>query len=140
MATFEQESPSGGVMLLTLAILCFFQALGEWVSVLSGLPIPGPVLGMVFLFITLLLKPGLNHHIAAASEQLLKSMMVMFIPVCVGIMTSYTLLKGQWLALVVAIVISTVLAMAVGALVMHKVMKHLEKQAHNQKKAVSDVE
>lgn len=89
MAAFEQESPSGGVMLLTLAILCFFQALGEWVSVLSGLPIPGPVLGMVFLFITLLLKPGLNHHIAAASEQLLKSMMVMFIPVCVGIMTSY---------------------------------------------------
>lgn len=127
-------------MLLTLAILCFFQAVGEWVSVLSGLPIPGPVLGMVFLFITLLLEPRLNHHIAASSEQLLRSMMIMFIPVCVGIMTSYTLLKGQWLALVAAIVISTVLAMAVGALVMQKVMKRLEKQARDQKKAALDVE
>ena len=127
-------------MLLTLAILCFFQAVGEWVSVLSGLPIPGPVLGMVFLFITLLLVPRLNHHIAASSEQLLRSMMIMFIPVCVGIMTSYTLLKGQWLALVAAIVISTVLAMAVGALVMQKVMKRLEKQARDQQKAAPDVE
>ncbi|MBK1781368.1 MAG: CidA/LrgA family protein [Alcaligenaceae bacterium] len=127
-------------MLLTLAILCFFQAVGEWVSVLSGLPIPGPVLGMVFLFITLLLEPRLNHHIAASSEQLLRSMMIMFIPVCVGIMTSYTLLKGQWLALVAAIVISTVLAMAVGALVMQKVMKRLEKQARDQQKAAPDVE
>jgi len=127
-------------MLLTLAVLCFFQALGEWVSVLSGLPIPGPVLGMVFLFITLLLEPRLSHHIAAPAEKLLKSMMIMFIPVCVGIMTSYTLLKGQWLALVVAIVISTVLAMVVGALVMQKVMKRLEKQAHDRQKVVPDVE
>ncbi|MFV9475331.1 CidA/LrgA family protein [Advenella sp. RU8] len=127
-------------MLLTLAVLCFFQALGELVSVLSGLPVPGPVLGMVFLFITLLLKPGLIQHIAASAEQLLKSMMIMFIPVCVGIMTSYTLLKGQWLALVAGIVVSTVLAMAVGALVMQTVMKRLEKQAHDSQKGAPDVE
>lgn len=127
-------------MLQALAILCLFQAAGELASVLSGLPVPGPVLGMVFLFVTLLLVPRLSHYIAAPAEQLLKSMMIMFIPVCVGIMTSYTLLKGQWLALVLGIVVSTVLAMAVGALVMQKVMLHQEKQLGKLQEARPDAE
>lgn len=116
-------------MLLTLAILCFFQALGELASMLSGLPIPGPVMGMVFLFIVLWRIPRLLDQITIPAEQLLRSMMIMFIPVCVGIMTSYTLLKGQWLAVVIAIAVSTILAMVVGALVMQWVVRVMGKRA-----------
>ncbi|NLY65771.1 MAG: CidA/LrgA family protein [Alcaligenaceae bacterium] len=126
-------------MLLTLAILCFFQALGELTSMLSGLPIPGPVMGMVFLVIVLWRIPRLLDQITIPAEQLLRSMMIMFIPVCVGIMTSYTLLKGQWLAVVIAIAVSTILAMVVGALVMQWVVRVTGKRAAVANREKADV-
>ena len=45
------------VMLQAFAVLLTFQCLGEGVSYLFGLPVPGPVIGMLLLFGFVMLRP-----------------------------------------------------------------------------------
>jgi hypothetical protein len=47
-------------VLHTLAVLLLFQCLGEAAVFVLKLPVPGPVIGMLLLFATLLLRPHLG--------------------------------------------------------------------------------
>ncbi|MDI9682352.1 CidA/LrgA family protein, partial [Burkholderia cenocepacia] len=44
-------------MLQAFAVLLIFQCLGEGASYLFGLPVPGPVIGMLLLFGFVMLRP-----------------------------------------------------------------------------------
>ena len=62
-------------------------------------------------------EPG---HVKKVSMFLLDNMMLFFIPVGVGLITSYTLLSRYMLAIIVASLVSTVLVIAVVGLVEQK--------------------
>ena len=46
-------------MVLTIALLLAFQLAGSAVTALFGLPVPGPVMGMVFFLFALMVKDNL---------------------------------------------------------------------------------
>lgn len=109
-------------MLYTLAVLMIFQCLGEALAYLLKWNIPGPVLGMLLLFVALLISPRLMEKIEESSHQVLKHMSLFFIPAGVGIMVSASGIAQHWLALVLAVVISTLLTLAVTAFSMRFLM------------------
>ncbi|MGI4848088.1 MAG: CidA/LrgA family protein [Janthinobacterium lividum] len=112
-------------MLATFAILLIFQCIGEGIIFITHLPVPGPVIGMLLLFGALLVFPGLLDIIEATGTELLRHLSLLFIPAGVGIVVSASSISGQWPAIVISVICSTVLTLAVTALVTRALMKHL---------------
>lgn len=106
-------------MLQTLATLLVFQAIGEALSYALKLPVPGPVVGMALLLCWLLLDANAAERMRATSLELLKHLSLLFVPAGVGVMLHVSRLADEGLAVGIALVASTLLAIAVTALVIH---------------------
>ncbi len=101
---------------LTLLLVC--QLAGEVLVGLTGLPVPGPVLGMVLLFVGLLARGGVPKPLQTTAGTLLAHFSLLFVPAGVGIMLHIGRLQDAWLAIGVALVASTALAVAATAIAM----------------------
>ena len=104
-------------MLQTLATLLVFQAIGEVLSYGLTLPIPGPVLGMALLLGYLLLDTNAAQRMRPTSLELLKHLSLLFVPAGVGVMLHASRLADEGLAVGIALIASTLLAIAATALV-----------------------
>ncbi|MGB0683954.1 MAG: CidA/LrgA family protein [Magnetovibrionaceae bacterium] len=101
---------------LTVLLAC--QLAGEVLSVALDLPIPGPVIGMALLFAGLALFGRLPDSLVETGQGLLNHLSLLFVPAGVGVVTHLGLIQAEWLPLVLALVISTIVAIAVTALVL----------------------
>ena len=101
-----------------LAILLVYQLVGEVSARYLQLPVPGPVIGMIMLFLTLSLRRGAAASLDTASNGLLSHLSLLFVPAGVGMIVHFDRIAAEWLPIVVALVLSTVLTMAVTAGVM----------------------
>lgn len=99
---------------LTLILAC--QLAGEALTRATGLPVPGPVLGMILLLALISASPSLASIVKPVGEGILRHLSLLFVPAGVGVVGHIQTLGPQALALVVAIVVSTTLAIATGAL------------------------
>ena len=106
------------MMLSALTQLLVFQLAGEVVARGLNLPVPGPVLGMLFLFIALALRGGPGHELQATGSTLLQHLSLLFVPAGTGVVLYLRLIQEEWLAISVALCVSTLLAMLVSAAVM----------------------
>ncbi|WP_342355763.1 CidA/LrgA family protein [Paracoccus sanguinis] len=102
-------------MVPALAIVLGFQLVGEVISRGLGLPLPGPVVGLVGLVVAFRLVPGLAERLRAVITGLLGHLSLFFVPAGVGVIAHLPILREQGLALGAAIVGSTLLALAAGA-------------------------
>jgi len=110
-------------MILNLTLLLGFQLAGEAVARGFGLPLPGPVLGMVFCVLALIVLPSLLPRVQPVAQGLLGHLSLLFVPAGVGIIGHLDRLGTQGLALLLAIVVSTALAIAVAALTFRAVAR-----------------
>jgi putative effector of murein hydrolase LrgA (UPF0299 family) len=117
-------------MLLTFSILLLCQCLGEGIAFALHLPVPGPVIGMLILFVALVLRPALLDAIQATGDELLRHLSLLFVPAGVGIFAAAGSLQGQWPAVFGAVVLSTLLTLAVTALVFRIASKPAEENEH----------
>lgn len=104
-------------MIPAIALILIFQLVGEVVSRALGLPLPGPVLGMVGLVAAMVAVPALGRMLQPTAEGLLKHLSLLFVPAGVGVVAHLGVLTQAGPALLAALVVSTVAAIAVGALV-----------------------
>ncbi|HSN64069.1 MAG: CidA/LrgA family protein [Azonexus sp.] len=109
-------------MLSALTQLLVFQLAGEIVARWLALPVPGPVLGMLFLFVALALRGGPGHELQSTSQNLLQHLSLLFVPAGVGIMVHLHRVADEWLPLLLSLVISTAATLVVTALVMKLLM------------------
>lgn len=100
---------------LTLIFCC--QLAGEAVVAATGLPVPGPVAGMVLLLAGLLVF-GLPEGLGRLADTLLGNLQLLFVPAGVGVMLHAPRLAEEAGAIAVALVVSTLATIAVTALVM----------------------
>lgn len=110
-------------MLSSITVLLLCQLAGEVIARLAGLPIPGPVIGMLLLFIGLIIRRGIPETLEKTGTTLLSHLSLLFIPAGVGIMVHLKLLAGEWLPISVALVVSTALTIAVTGLAMQWLAK-----------------
>jgi holin-like protein len=96
--------------------LLVFQCAGEALVRLAGLPIPGPVAGMALLFAALLVRGQAPEALAAAAGGLGQHLSLLFVPAGVGVMMYVGQVTAEWLPIVAALLVSTVLAIAATAL------------------------
>jgi holin-like protein len=115
-------------MLHSLLLLFAGQLLGQAVADLFGLPLPGPVLGFAFMFVALLLRPQLAGTLAPAADALLRDLGLLFVPAGVGIILYFDLLRAEWLPIVFSLLVSTLLGMAVTALIFDRLLKRAERK------------
>jgi holin-like protein len=108
-------------MLRTCLVLLACQAVGECIRQLSGVPLSGPLIGMVLLVCALVAKGGASEEFTRSAQSLLGYLSLFFVPPGVGVIQHLDLLRAHWAALLTAVVVSTALAMTSGALVMQSV-------------------
>ncbi|MFO7530680.1 MAG: CidA/LrgA family protein [Marinobacter sp.] len=101
-----------------ITLLLVYQLVGEVTVRLLGVPIPGPVLGMVMLFITLWIRGSAPESVEMASTALLSHLSLLFVPAGVGMMAHFSRIADEWLPITLALLISTVITMVATALVM----------------------
>jgi holin-like protein len=112
-------------MLPALATLLLCQLAGEAVVHVAALPIPGPVVGMVLLFGLLLIRAPLPAATGDTADGMLNHLSLLFVPAGVGVVQHLELIGGEGVRLLVIIVLSTVIALAVTALVFAAVARAL---------------
>ena len=114
-------------MLAGLTWLLVYQCIGEILVRWTGLPVPGPVIGMVLLFATLTAKKTVPKSLQTTASGLLSHLSLLFVPAGVGVMQHFHRVATEWLPIAVALVVSTVLALAVTALVMRRLLTRQER-------------
>ncbi|MBX3647133.1 MAG: CidA/LrgA family protein [Rhodocyclaceae bacterium] len=105
-------------MLGALTLLLVFQLIGEVLAQLFALPIPGPVIGMALLFAALALRGGPSPELRDTAQNLLQHLSLLFVPAGVGIMLHFGRIGDEWLPLMASLIGSTLLTIAVTALVL----------------------
>ncbi len=118
-------------MPLAFAVLVGLQLVGEALRQTLHLPLPGPLVGMVLLTILLVARGSTGAaaeravppSLLSAANGLIVNMGLLFVPAGVGIITEIGILRREWLAILAALVVSTVLGLVVTGLVMHHVSR-----------------
>ncbi len=105
-------------MIEWIAVLTVCQLAGEAAAKALHLPVPGPVLGMAFLFAGLVWKGRVPEGLGKVADALLSNLSLLFVPAGVGVMLHFKLLAGEWLPLSAALIVSTLLTIGVTASLM----------------------
>ena len=114
-------------MIQGFLIILGCQLIGELIVVLLGLPLPGPVLGLVFLLIGLLLIGRIPDSVRQVSSGLLANLSLLFVPAGVGLVLHFDLLAEEWWIILLALIFSTLLAALVTALMFRWLMRSVKR-------------
>lgn len=101
-----------------MAWLLVFQSAGELLARGLGLPLPGPVIGMVLLLVALR-WPAVQTPVAVCADFLLSHLSLLFVPVGVGVMTHLSLVSQYGVRMLVVVLLSTLAGLAVTVLSLH---------------------
>ena len=97
--------------------------LGEFISQVLSLPIPGNILGMIILLVLLWTKVVKLDQIETISNFLLDHLAFFFIPAGVGLMTSVGIIKDSWLKLIVVCIVTTIIIIASTGLIVQYITR-----------------
>jgi holin-like protein len=109
-------------MIASLSLILLCQLAGEVIVRGLVLPIPGPVLGLLFLLLLLLARdrfaalargPLQGDGVESASRVLLANLSLLFVPAGVGVVQKLDLVAEHGLAIAVVLAISVVLTLLV---------------------------
>lgn len=99
---------------LFIIFACLFA--GYALSALTGIPAPGPVLGMGLLLVVLLVwRPKRDNSVMRGADALLAKMSIFFVPAGVGVIAYFGELQAAPVAVAVGMVLPWLVALVVGA-------------------------
>lgn len=107
-------------------IILVFSFIGEAISNLLHLPVPGSIIGLVLLFLALEFKIIRLRHIDVVGNFLLNNMTILFLPAAVGIMEKFNDIKDYLLPITIIILGATFLNVAVIGFVVQFIKKRFE--------------
>ena len=104
-------------------VILVYLLVGEGISLLINNFIPGNVIGMILLFFSLQFGLVKEETVASVSTFLTKNMTILFLPPAIGLMATYKLLGNNIITITLAILVSTLLVLAVVGKVQDKIGK-----------------
>ena len=110
-------------MVHAIATLLIFQLAGEVLARLVGLPVPGPILGLILLLIVFTIRGNVPEALHSTSSAILRHLSLLFVPAGVGLVLQVTHIRAEWEALAAALVGSTALTLLVTAAVFRLAMR-----------------
>ena len=116
-------------MLIAIFTILVLQLIGEALQKYFNLSIPGPVIGLILMLLTLMMTNSkklnvlalLRTNIINTSETLLSYLSLLFVPIGVGVVMHLQLLEMQLLRILVVILIGTMSTMIFTSLVFSKI-------------------
>jgi holin-like protein len=105
-------------MLGFFIILLSCQLLGEVLVIATGLPLPGPVIGMALLFVGLLVRGSIPAGLDRMGDALLSHLSLLFVPAGVGVMLHAEVIGTELLPIAGAVILGTMLTIVVTAWIM----------------------
>ncbi|MEN8178103.1 MAG: CidA/LrgA family protein [Pseudomonadota bacterium] len=110
-----------------ITLLLIYQLVGELSVLVLRIPIPGPVLGMVLLLLTLLWRGSSSASLDTSSTALLSHLSLLFVPAGVGMMVHLDQITHEWLPITITLLLSTVITMMTTAAIMLAVSRLLSR-------------
>ena len=98
---------------LQLLIIFGFSFIGNVISNVFRLPVPGSILGMILLFLALQFKILEFRHVDEAGSFLINNMTILFLPACVGIMAKWNLISHFWAQILLIVVAALIINMLI---------------------------
>ena len=91
-----------------LSIILGILLVSDIIQKLTNMPIPATVLGMVILLLCLITGIVKLENIENISDFFMKHLTFLFVPSCVGVLSSWGLIKDKWILLFLIIFITTI--------------------------------
>ncbi|MFC3093023.1 CidA/LrgA family protein [Alteromonas sediminis] len=92
-------------------VLCGYFLIGSAVSRWLDLPLSGAICGMLLLLFSQFCSRKLANWILLPAQPVLQNMTLFFIPAVLGVVAYTGMINKAWLALVMAIVVSTIICL-----------------------------
>ena len=122
-------------MLRSIFVIFFFQLMGEFLKKFFEMRIPGPVIGLILLLVTLIFlkkfkKTVINNlkaDVINTSNYILSYLSLLFVPIGVGVVMHLSYLENNLFRVLIIVFISTILTIAGTAFLMEKINRKLIK-------------
>ena len=109
-----------------LMIIFMISLVGEGISSVFHLPVPGSIIGLVLLFLALQFKILRLRHISMVGNFLLANMTILFLPPSVGIMDKFQVIAPYLLPIILIVLGAIVLNVCVIAVVVQLIKTRFE--------------
>lgn len=110
-------------MVKGIFIILLYYFIGECISYLIQGFVPGSIIGMMLLFVSLYLKIIAPSSVDTTAQAITRNMAIFFIPSGAGLMTSFGLLSKFWTSIIITCSVSTILVIAVVGMLQQKMEK-----------------
>jgi holin-like protein len=107
-------------VLTQLGLLMMFQFVGEVLVTSAGISFPGPLCGMLLLLLYLYLRGGPSDDLSHVGSKLIDNLGLLFVPAGTAIVGYGALFANDGLAILAALIASTLLAVLVGGAIVAK--------------------
>jgi holin-like protein len=97
--------------------LIVLQLIGETIVQMSGLPVPGAIIGLILLYAILVLRGEAPDEMSRTSGFLLQNLGVLFVPAGVGVIAYLPMIAAQWWIIVLVLLVSVSATIAITGLV-----------------------
>lgn len=105
-------------MVRALTILVLYQLAGTVIQQVTGVPVPGAVLGLLLALLWFLAISPPGEDLKQTSQGLLKYLGLLFVPAGVGVINELGVMRQDAWAIMISIMVSTTLGMLVTGLTM----------------------
>jgi holin-like protein len=110
--------------------------MGEALKKIFEIRIPGPVIGLILLLVTLILLKrvrtksvnNLKKEVADTSTYILRYLSFLFVPIGVGVVMHFSYLENNLSKVLVIVFVSTILTICISAFLMEKINKKINKK------------
>ena len=114
------------ILYVQLMIIFMISLVGEGISSVFHLPVPGSIIGLVLLFLALQFKLLRLRHISMVGNFLLANMTILFLPPAVGIMDKFQVIAPYLLPIILIVLGAIVLNVCVIAVVVQLIKTRFE--------------
>lgn len=112
-----------------LLIILSFSFLGEILSTVFYLPVPGSVVGMIALFCALQFKLLEVRQVEQVGNFLLSNLSILFLPASVGVMVYFPVIRETWWKLLVIIALTTIFTIAFVGTIVQRIKRRYETES-----------
>ncbi|MBB5355113.1 holin-like protein [Anoxybacillus mongoliensis] len=100
-----------GITIIQIGVLYTLYVVGSFIQQLLHIPIPGSMIGMLFLFLLLMSGIVKEEWISRGANMLLSHLTLLFIPATVGVMDYVELFSGKGIWSIFVVIVSTMIVM-----------------------------
>jgi holin-like protein len=117
------------MLLRGLTWLVLFQLLGTAINVMVLPMIPGPIIGLLLLFVALLARGQAGESLQLAARSLLRYLPLLLVPPAVGVMAYTEAILDDFWAIVGVLVLSLVVSLVFTGWLMQMLIRRQQRKA-----------